>query len=102
MKTKCTYTDMKSERTDRRNISCPLELWNDFTEACKIAGVARSRFLQAAMKSFVNMNKKPFAQIAEEIMNDLVENDKDIQEAKRLMEVGRQAEADKRKKKRPK
>ena len=102
MKMGCIHTDMKSDRTDRRNISCPLELWNDFTEACKIVGVGRSTFLQAAMKSFVNMNKKPFAEVAEEIMNDLVKNDKDIQEAKRFMEIGRQAEADKRKRKRPK
>ena len=93
-------TVMKDERTDRRNITCPLSLWDDFTEACRVAGIPRSRFLQAAMKSFVNMNKKPFTEVAEEIMNDLLEHDKDIQEAKRLMDIGRKTEAEKKKKKR--
>lgn len=73
---------------DRATISVKKELWKDFSNACKLAGVGKSFYLQLCMKAFVDMDNKPITEIMEESMISLIKNDSDlVKDLKKIVDV---------------
>ena len=81
----------------RHTITVEVELWAKFDKICKEIGINKSGYFAAAIKSLVAMKETRFGEVYENLIGELVDKDKDIQELKRLAEVGRKAEKEKHK-----
>jgi hypothetical protein len=81
----------------KHTITVEVELWAKFDKICKEIGINKSGYFAAAIKSLVAMQETRFGEVYENLIGELVDKDKDIQELKRLAEIGRKAEKEKHK-----
>ncbi len=79
----------------RHTITIEAGLWAKFDKICKEIGINKSGYFAAAVKSLVAMQESRIGEVYENLIGELVDKDKEIQEIKRLAEIGRKVEKEK-------
>lgn len=76
----------------KMTVSIEQELLKQFGAICREIGLSKSGYISATMKGLVAMQDSKIGEVYENLVVEMMEKDKGMQEMKRLAELGRKVE----------
>lgn len=76
----------------KMTVSIEQELLKQFGVICRDIGLSKSGYISATMKGLVAMQDSKIGEVYENLVVEMMEKDKGMQEMKRLAELGRKVE----------